>query len=243
MNRLLQPFEVELVGNEWEWVIPLIGPLAIALGALGGAMLTVWFANRRQDKQLKHDRDLHEEQLAHDRELREAQLAHDRSLRANEATRLTIDDVTGVLTNAMDALTQFQGELVMAEEAGREQREAGDQESREGLQRKWNAEVESLTRVIFTTEEAVHQIRPAQLRLRLRFPDSHPVYRNFALCCSAVERTFELLVSVEPYEIRSPEALGEAEEANAEVGRRLNLYVEAVRKWSQSQPSPAEALI
>lgn len=231
-----QPFEVEIVGREfWEAFVPLVGPFAIAVGALVG----VWFSNRaagnRHKEQLDHDRDLHEKRRALDRELNARQLESDRAIRAMEETRSTIDEVTNVLTNAMDALTKFVGERSNLERIEIEQAASDTLEEREEHQRHWNAALASFTESLVPTYQAVEALRPAQLRLRLRFPDEHPVFTSFVLVCAAVENALTL-VAEDGTEIRSEEVLAEEEEARVEVSRQLVGYVEAVRKWSEEAP-------
>jgi hypothetical protein len=61
----------------------------------------------------------------------------------------------------------------------------------------------------------------------------HPVYRNLALVCSALEHALEL-VAADRGAIRSGEALYGAGESRMEVSRRLDLFVQAVRRKTRS---------
>ena len=219
---------------------PLIGPFLIALGAFLAAWLTVRTANKRHREQLEHDRDLQDQRLTHDRELHAFQLAHDRFLRERDATRGTIDEVTGALTRAMDALSEFTGDVLNADRYVRERLASDTQEEREALQRQWNQAMIELTQKVRPFHEMVELLRPAQLRLRLRFPDAHPVFRNFALVCSAVEQALELVGREHEADIRSDEVLAEMEESRAEVGNRLTRYVEAVQTWVDAPPGVEE---
>jgi C4-dicarboxylate-specific signal transduction histidine kinase len=73
---VVQPVHVQ-VANESS----LLGPILVATGAVLAAGLTVFTANWRQAKQLRHDRELHRQQLDHDPELRHADLMYDRQMR------------------------------------------------------------------------------------------------------------------------------------------------------------------
>jgi hypothetical protein len=231
-----QPFEVELVGrNFWEGFLPLAGPFAIASGALLG----VWFSNRnagkRHEEQLSHDRDLHEQRLTLDRQLHADQLANDRAVRAREETRAVIDEVTSSLTDAMDALANFVANRNNLERTAREQAESESLEEREHRQEAWNEDLNSLTDALGSAFRSMETLRPSQLRLRLRFPEEHPIYRGFVLVCSAVERAVTLVAN-DGTEIRTEEVLAEEEESRVEVARRLGEYVRAVRSWGEELP-------
>ena len=70
---------VHLVGGD-PWWHQVIGPALIALTAVVAAWIAARTANRRQQQQLSHDRDLQQAQLAYDSDRQEAQLSHDRDL-------------------------------------------------------------------------------------------------------------------------------------------------------------------
>jgi hypothetical protein len=248
-----QPFEVELVGgNEWEWLIPLVGPLAIAAGALFGVALSNRKATERHREQLEHDRDLQDQRLTHDRELHGVQLAQDRELRAmqlrydqeiraKEAAQQTVDEATRALTDAVEALGDFAGETVFLEGISQELAEADDEEQEINRQEAWNQGMRSLIEQMKAAHRTVGLLRPAQVRLLLRFEQAHPIYRNYFQASSAIDEHLDTLRE-HGGAIQSQERLDQIERESAEVARSLNGYIEAVRRWVASSVEPDRSL-
>jgi hypothetical protein len=223
---LKQPLEVEQVGGPslpWD----LLGPAAIVLAAFIGAVAAAWYASRNVRKELN----------AADLRLRR-QLKHDQEMRSREAIRRTLDQVTDVLTEAMDALADFVGEVVSCGEHARDADAAvGGSKEQQEARRALTESMEAVTRSMTTTQGKVMKLSAARLRLRLRFEETDPVYRNFDLTCDAVLASYEREVEASG-RARSDDELTEATGGRMEVARRLRLYTDAVRDWQSSVIEP-----
>jgi hypothetical protein len=107
---VVQPVHVQ-VANESS----LLGPILVATGAVLAAVLTVFTANWRQAKQLRHDRELHKKQLDHDRELRQADLMYDRQMRHRARVQEVLDEALVQQARYWDAYRALEQALESAE--------------------------------------------------------------------------------------------------------------------------------
>jgi hypothetical protein len=156
---MLAAVDVHIVGGD-PWWHQAIGPALIAATAIAAAWIAARTANRRQQEQLDHDRELQKEQLAYDREQRNRQHARDAIDEAvkgtEEATRAIIDLFTPVTQEAGTAAT------------GR---------YRPTSQKAWLAK--ELKKELEELSTAVHdaslEMTSHSLRLRIRLGPEHPI--------------------------------------------------------------------
>jgi hypothetical protein len=215
---VLSVLEVHLVGGPSS-LAQLAGPAAIVIAALAGAYFAARYASRNVARELK----------AADRRLR-LQLRHDQSMRSREATRETLDDVTDNLTNAMNSLAAYTAALMTIEQITGALEEASDESQKENIQRSLDRLDDEIAKRRQLSHDAAAQLPPAQLRLRLRFPENHPVYEAFRVVVEAVSDSEdeELKNGGEP---RTDEHLAAAEEIRRRIPKNLNAYAAAVRDW------------
>jgi hypothetical protein len=159
-------------------------------------------------------------------------------MRSREATRQTLDQVTDDLTEAMDALADFAAEVDTCGERARDADTAEGSKERDAARRALVKSMEEITRSMVTTKVKVTKLNAARLRLRLRFDDSHAVYRNFDLTCNAVLAAFEGEVEVSG-KGRTDDERTEAQGRFMEVAKCLGLYSNAVWDWHNSVIEPA----
>lgn len=126
--------DVHLVGGD-PWWHQVIGPALIAVTAIVAAWIAARTANRRQQEQLSHDRELQQAQLVHDRELQVAQLAYDREQRNRQHVRDTIDSSVRGLYAAARQSAEYQGLILTGDEKRDEYRRMIDDEALSDVER------------------------------------------------------------------------------------------------------------
>jgi hypothetical protein len=210
-------------------VSEILGPAAVVIAALLGAAFASRYASRNVAKELL---------AADERQRRE--LRHDQKMRAREATRATIDEVTGALTRAMDTYAIYAAEVMTMEDIMNDLKEA-----EEGSQRKKEIEdardkhLSLLTEKMLDSHNANLQLSPARLRLRLRFGEEDDVFTTYQNACALVRKCTESERGYGPL-VRSKEEIAAAEELRRQVAPRLTAYVNAVRTWLNGDFEPED---
>ncbi|HWM64048.1 MAG TPA: hypothetical protein VNP96_08705 [Solirubrobacterales bacterium] len=194
--------DVHLVGG-----IPghqVIGPALIAATAIVAAWIAARTANRRQQEQLSHDRELQKAQLVHDRELQEAQLAYDRELhvaqlaydreqRNRQHVRDTIDSAVRSLDAAMRQLAEYQGLILAGDEKRDEYRRNADDEAlsdaeRDAAIRGYEEAMNAVGAATIKGFEVSTELMSESLRLDLRLGVEHPICRATPRTTTLTER-------------------------------------------------------
>ncbi|HEX6455958.1 MAG TPA: hypothetical protein VF009_05500 [Solirubrobacterales bacterium] len=218
---LVALLQVELVGGKSIY-LELATPIAIVLAAIVGAHFAAQYAGRNVSKEL----------AAADLRL-QRELRHDQVIREKEAARRTLDEVTNVATDAMDAVIDYSARIKTAEDVARMTRNAPEASSEKN---ELKQALSDLLSEVSDNAEACHaatrKLRPAYVRLQLRFPESHPVSESFAGLIQAIKTTegHEREHGKAP---RDDEELAEAARLRAEVPSSLNLYLAAARSWME----------
>jgi hypothetical protein len=244
-----QPFEVELVDQEWWGVlIPLVGPFVIALGALGGAWLTIRTADKRHREQLEHDQQLQQQRLEHDRQLRSAELEHDRTLRYREQVYRVLDDVIERTQDLVTTFNRWDDKIIHAEadrsEFERRERETESQASREAARK---SRLDSDVDLLYERAELYRSLASGwadNIRLRLRL-GSHQVVVSHHELLEALEARLEAVdQDVPPVRNRNMEQVEADEQLMAQIGRHQSLFLKACEEWhldSVGAPGSADA--
>ncbi len=223
---LFSALEVHLTGGK-SALLELATPAAIVIAAIMGAHFAAQYAGKNVAKEL----------TAADVRLKR-ELRHDQILREKEAARRTLDEVTNAATNAMDALVDFSAKIGTAEEMARLTAAAPD-ESEEKIEAE-EALDDAIGKVIEKMEAshaAVSKLKPAFVRLQLRFPADHPVSQHFAALSDAIKAS-EVQERGRGPKPRDHEELAEAESVRSQIPRQLNSYLASARTWMEEVADP-----
>jgi hypothetical protein len=223
---LLSVLEVHLTGGK-SILLELATPAAIVIAALAGAQFAAQYAGRNVAKEL----------AAADQRLRR-ELRHDQGLREKEAARQTLDEVTNIATDAMDRLVDYSAKIKTTEDVAKMIEGASDKSQEKA---ELEEALDDLAGEIIKNSDASHaaarKLRPAYVRLQLRFPADHRVTERFAALIQAIKAS-EVLERGHGPESRNDEELAEAERIRSEVPRQLNLYLDAARSWMAQAVEP-----
>jgi hypothetical protein len=226
VDLLLALLEVHLTG-ERSVLLELATPAAIVVAAITGAHFAAQYAGKNVTKELN----------AADLRLKR-ELRHDQILREKEAARRTLDEVTNVATDAMDALVSYSTKVGIAEDIARSAEDAPEEsrkktEAEEGLDRAIGEVIEKME----ASHVAGGKLKPAFVRLQLRFPADHPVSERFAALSDAIKAS-EVHERGHGLEPRTSEELAEAESVRGNIPRQLNLYLASARTWMREATEP-----
>ena len=233
-----QPLEVELVGEGCEWLLSLIGPLAIALGALGAAMLSIRFANRRHQEQLEVDRELHKERLAHDRELAGMQLEHDRRARYREHVQQTLDSVIE-RTQELCRSSYLHMDAVEEVEQERSEMEAelpGDIADNKQAMRRWLELQIQLLEEGSNIHRRLAEARGDSLRLRVRLGE-HEIVARHEEVVDAVDALVEAQHMADERN-RTPAEKAEGKKLDQEVTEKETRFLKTCASWNLTDLDP-----
>jgi hypothetical protein len=223
---LLLVLEVHLTGGK-SILLELATPAAVVISAVAGAHFAAQYAGRNVAKEL----------AAADQRLRR-ELRHDQRLREKEAARRTLDEVTNVATDAMDALVDYSAKIKTTEDVARMVEDALDEsEEKAELEEAHDELVGEIVENSNASHAATRKLRPAHVRLQLRFPADHQVTERFAALIQAI-KTSEMQERGHGLEPRNSEELAEAESIRGEVPRHLNLYLASARTWMEQAVEP-----
>jgi hypothetical protein len=224
---LLFVFQVEMVGGK-STSLELATPLAIVLAAVVGAHFAARYAGRNVAKELAAA------DVRLKRELRHAQV-----IREKEAARRTLDEATNIVTDAMDALVDYSARIKTREDVARVAANAHEgSDAKAELDQALDALVEEISERADACHAATRKLRPAYVRLQLRFPANHSVTESFAALMQAI-RASEVQERGQGGKVREDDELAEAEKARAEVPVCLKAYVAAARTWMEAVVEPA----
>jgi hypothetical protein len=216
---LFSALEVHLTGGK-SVPLELATPAAILVAAIAGAHFAAQYAGKNVAKEL----------AAADLRLKR-ELRHDQTLREKEAARRTLDEVTNVATDAIDALIDYSARIKTAEDVTRMLEDAPEQsEDKAETEEAFDDLLEDLAEKRGAAHAATRKLRPAYVRLQLRFPGDHPISERFAALIKAIKAS-ELHERGHESEPRSEGELAEAEKVRSEVPRQLNLYLASARTW------------
>jgi hypothetical protein len=95
------------------------GPILAFAAVVLGAMLTAYFADRRQTKALAAESGRNEQRLQHDRDLKAMELAHDRRMREADHLRTLFDEASAVVARAFTAYASASRAYQREPEAGK----------------------------------------------------------------------------------------------------------------------------
>ncbi|HEY3435653.1 MAG TPA: hypothetical protein VGK41_08370 [Solirubrobacterales bacterium] len=226
MALFLAVLEVQLTDGR-SVLLELATPAAIVIAAIAGAHFAARYAGRNVAKEL----------TAADLRLKR-ELRHDQILREKEAARRTLDEVTNVATDAMDALVSYSTKIGIAEDMARLAEDAPEEspektEAEEELDKAIGDVIEKME----ASHAAGSKLKPAFVRLQLRFPADHPVSQRFAALSDAIKAS-EVHERGHGPEPRNSEELAEAESVRSNIPRQLNLYLSSARTWMRETTDP-----
>lgn len=226
IGLFLSVLEVHLTGGK-SILLELATPAAIVIAAIVGAHFAAQYAGRNVAKEL----------AAADLRLKR-ELRHDQILRKKEAARRTLDEVTNVATNGMDALVDYAAKIQSVEEKAKLVADApNESEEKAEAGKRLNDALAELIEKAEASHAAIRKFSPAFVRLKLRFPADHPVSKCFAALTDAIKAS-EAHERGHGPEPRNDEELAEAQEIRSKIPRQLNLYLDAARAWMEQVVEP-----
>ncbi len=239
-----QPFKVELIGSEWwEVLIPLVGPFVIALGALGGAWLTVRTADKRHKKQLEHDQELQQQRLEHDRQLRALELEHDRTLRYREHVYRVLDDVIERTQGLVNSINQWDHQFTTAEADRSEfERREGEAETQADEESARKSRLDRDLNLLYERADLYSSISEGwgdNIRLRLRLGQHDVVALHEQLLEALESRVDAVRVDVPPVENRDAEQVEFDQQLMARIGNAQGQFLKACEAWHLNRPLDA----
>ncbi|HEU5253299.1 MAG TPA: hypothetical protein VFU16_08260 [Solirubrobacterales bacterium] len=222
----LSALEVQLTSDK-SLLLELATPAAIVIAAIAGAYFAAQYAGKNVAKELE----------AADLRLKR-ELRHDQILREKEAARRTLDEVTNVATDAMDALVDYSAKVGSVEEKAKLALDAPDDSpEKEETEEQLDEAIGELIEKMDSAHSAGRKLRPAHVRLQLRFPADHPISMRFAALISAIKAS-EVNERGRGPEPRTEDELAKAEGIRGEIPQRLNLYLEDARGWMDEVVDP-----
>lgn len=229
-----QPLEVEIVGRDWwEPLLLLVGPLAIALGALGGVGLTVYFAHRR-----------HREQLAQSARLHREQLQNDRLIRHREHVRQVLDSVIENVQALIDELHELDQEIAGAEARRSEILETTTATAAESESSNRLARLEAgISSQLAGVHDSVARGWSDSIRLRVRLGDHEVAAAHEAFVTAATERVDNVADHRDDGGLRnrSPAELESDQAAMAAITEAFAGFFVACEHWEhEHQMEPGE---
>jgi hypothetical protein len=245
---------VHLVGGD-PWWHQVIGPTLIALTAIVAAWIAAGTANRRQQQQLLHDRDLHqaqlsydrdrqEAQLAHDRDLQKAQLAYDREQRNRQHVRDAIDAVVAGHYRAMRQLAEYQGAILTGDENRERYRRTIEDETlpepeRDAAVRDYEDAMKTITETTIKGFEISTELMSDSLRLDLRLGVEHPICKSHTAYVDAYGAAFKILQSL-PTVKMTEEDHKKVKEADAVETAAVVGFLSSCRSWFEDEQRRVE---
>lgn len=158
-----EPVQVELVGGDW--FEPLLVPAAIILAGLLAAFLSYL---------------VHRQSMASADGQLVARFEHERRLREREAVRNSLDATAETIRGIVHAIGEYSGRIISAQALRRDLERTGNQEEAEELQYEINDMQSEINALIVPAHDAMFEAQPALFRLRMRFPNDHPVAAGFS---------------------------------------------------------------
>jgi hypothetical protein len=214
---LSEPIDVHIIGDN-HWWEPFLVPLALIFAGLIAAGLS-WLIHRQS-------LEAEERRLAR-------RFRHERRMREREATRAVLDDAVALIERMIDATTQLISQVDTAERIRRDleqARQEGREQDEKVLLQRVNPAYDELQKTLAQVGHLNQEAFAVQFRLRLRFPDDHPVVTAFAAWRDARVELFDTVAAggVEP---RSPQQLQRSEALVTLTGTLLGQFLEAARAW------------
>jgi hypothetical protein len=227
----------------------------IALTAIIAAWVAAGTANRRQQQQLSHDRDLHLAQLAYDRDRQEAQLAHDRDLqktqlaydreqRNRQHVRDTIDSVARNHYRAMRQLAECQGAILTGDEKREGYRRTIEDETlpdleREAAVRDYEDAMEAIGETVVKGFDISSELMSDNLRLDLRLGVEHPICKSHMAYVEAYGAAFKILTDL-PTAKMTEEDQKRVKEADAAETAAVVGFLSSCRSWFEDEQRRVE---
>jgi hypothetical protein len=217
------PIDVHVTSTDGGLIVYL-GPLAILIAAY----LAYVFATRNVRRE-----------MAAAEKRQEKQLQHDREMQAIAGSRAALDDVTEVLTSAIDGITGFASNLLVTELTRRKMEAAPEgSEHRAAYEAKWHEMASTTTAEMSIAVTRLNALQPALLRLRLRFPEDDDIYVKYRSAADTLDAIYDLERKKEVTDLRTDDELAASNEARSQLPGFLTDWVQAVRAWNDSLLEP-----
>jgi len=238
----LMAAQVHLVGGD-PWWHQVIGSALIAVTAIVAAWIAARTANRRQQEQLSHDRELQKAQLSHDRELQMAQLAYDREQRNRQHVRDAIDSAVRSLYAAVKQLAEYQALILTGDEKRDNDRQVADDETlpdaeRDAAIRSYEESMNEIGAATLRGFEVSAELMSQSVRLSLRLGVEHPICETHTVYRETHGTCFEILHNL-PTVKMSDEERRNVETASAAEGAAMSDFLSSCRRWFEDEQRDA----
>ena len=215
-------------GRDWlEVLIHILGPAAIVVAAVAGAILAYKLSSRNVEREMR---------AADSRQAN--QLQHDRDLRATEDKRATVDSVTEELTAGIDAISDFAASQQVAELAKNEMELAAPGSEQVAYRAIWEERIDETNAQMSKAVTRTNALQAALVRLRIRFPEEDEIYVRYRAVVNQLDAVYEAERAGGVRGRRSNEELAAASSERDKIALRLNEYVGAARTWAQTVTAP-----
>jgi hypothetical protein len=208
-------------------LIQILGPAAIVVAAVAGAILAYKLATRNVEREMK---------AADARQ--ENQLRHDREMRATEDKRGTLDSVTESLTAGIDAIGDFAAAQLVAENVKREMNLASDGPEKVAYEAQWKIRTDETNEQMSRAVTRTNALQASLVRLRIRFPEDHEIYVRYRAVVNQLDTVYAKERAKGVAGQRSKEELAAASTERDKIALRLNEFVAAARTWAQTVMAP-----
>jgi hypothetical protein len=217
--------DVHLTGGS-AWWFDLLGPMLLSLTAVAAAIIAARTANKRQEEQLFHDRELQKEQLAYDREQRTRQHVRD-----------TIDEAVREWDEAVRAIARYEGRVEKEDSrlgfSGEVADESLSETARSQAKESLSEELGEIAERKEKAQEFAADLISTELRLILRLGESHPVVEAYEAFRGAYLDRNRLLRRINLDVALGDRKSEEIREAGSAMTRAASKFLAACEAWFQ----------